>query len=186
MIVSSEVEIHAYMRRKSSFVLDMLVRTGALSDSEMDALRAALSTPKRLDPIRTANLMLREFVIADVQHVFDGALASTKEDAEALVVRIIQDAGKTPRTHTQLAALADGALVGRVGARVVRDEEIADVKLRDLPLSDGSMIVFASFVPSKMTLAQEAITAFLGALKIDGDNVVVYLTGEPNAPLGPH
>lgn len=178
MVSLSEIEIHAYMRRKSSFVLDMLARTGALNDDEMDALRAALSAPRRLDPIRTANLTLREFVIGDVQDVLNAALASTKEDAEALVINIIQNAGKTPRTHTQLAALADGILVGRVGARVVRDEEIADAKLRELPLLDDSMVVFASFVPSNVALAQEAVTALLGALKIDRDKVVVDLTGE--------
>lgn len=171
------------MRRKSSFVLDMLVRTGALSDEEMNALRAALSAPKRLDPIRTANLTLREFVIGDVQGVLDGGLVATKEDAEALVVGIVQNAGRTPRTHTQLAALVDGALVGYVGARVVRDEEIADTKHWDLPLSDDSMVVFASFVPSKGELAQEAVTAFLEALKINRDKVAVYLTGEPTSLL---
>jgi hypothetical protein len=171
------------MRRKSSFMLDMLAHTGALSDEEMDALRAALSAPTRLDPIRTANLTLREFFIGDVQDVLSEALASTKEDAEALVVGIIQDAGKTPRTHTQLAALAAGVLVGRVGARVVRDEEIANTKPWELPLSDDSMVVFASFVPSKMALAQEAVTAFLGALKVEREEVVVHLTGEPTTLL---
>jgi hypothetical protein len=128
----SDVEIHAYMRRKSLFVLDMLARTRALSNDEMDALQAALSAPKRFDPIRTANLTLREFVIADIQGILDAGLAPTKEDAETLVINIIQDAGRTPRNHTQLAALADRVLVGRVGARVMRDEEVADVKLRGL------------------------------------------------------
>lgn len=160
------------MRRKSSFVLDMLARTGALSDDEMDALRSALSAPTRLDPIRTANLTLREFVIGDVQDALDEGLASTKQDAEALIVGIIQNAGKTPRTHTQLAVLADGVLVGRVEARMVRDEEIADAKLRELPLLDDSMVVFASLVPSKLALAEEAVTALLGALKIDRDKVI--------------
>jgi hypothetical protein len=161
----SEVEIHAYMRRKSSFVLDMLARTGALSDDEMNALRVALSTPKRFDPIRTANLTLREFVIADVQGVLDAGLAPTKEDAEALVINIIQDAGKTPRNHTQLAALADGVLVGRVGGRVLREDEVVDIKLQELQLNDSSIVIFAFFMPLKVVLEQEAIYMFIDALK---------------------
>jgi hypothetical protein len=161
----SDVEIHAYMRRKSSFVLDMLARTGALSQHEMDALRSALSAPKRLDPIRTANLTLREFVIGDVQGVLDAGLAPTKEDAENLVINIIQDAGKTPRNHTQLAALDRRVLIGCVGARVVRDDEVVDTKLQKLQLNDSSIVIFAFFMLSKVALKQEAIKALIDVLK---------------------
>jgi hypothetical protein len=168
----SDVEIHAYMRRKSSFVLDMLARTRALSNHEIDALRAALSAPKRLDPIRTANLTLREFVIGDVQGVLDAGLAPTKEDAEALVINIIQDAGKTPRNHTQLAALDDGVLIGRVGARVVRDDEVVDTKLQKLLLNDSSIVVFTFFILSKVALKQEASQALIDALKEEESNSI--------------
>jgi RimJ/RimL family protein N-acetyltransferase len=86
---------------------------------------------ERFSAIKTARLVLREFVIADTEPFYQ--LESkpetaryqtwpprTREQAQEQVRAIIQNASITPRSHVELAVMHDDVFIGRVGANLRR------------------------------------------------------------------
>jgi hypothetical protein len=132
------MEIHEYMSAKSTFMMKML--SHQLIDAEIEDIRKATSSAVRMAPIRLAHLMLREFVIGDVDAHLQTGLVSTLKEVEGLAVEILRDAGMVKRKHVELANLVrkDRAgsevvqMVGRVGVKIVEDEQTktADGSLR--------------------------------------------------------
>ncbi|KAL9620503.1 MAG: hypothetical protein Q9160_004972 [Pyrenula sp. 1 TL-2023] len=136
------VEIHEYMTRKNAMVWRLLELSGGVSKEEIEEIRNANQAGERFAPVRTQSLLLREFVIGDLEGLHKLLLASndevdqypnqssdTMKEAEKLIVEIIQDAGKVPREHIELAVLLVHNLsqetnsvvarfIGRVGARI--------------------------------------------------------------------
>lgn len=62
-----KLEIHEYVNLKGQLVQHLLQLSGALTKEETDEIKMATGSAKRTYPIRTENLVLREFVITDVQ-----------------------------------------------------------------------------------------------------------------------
>jgi hypothetical protein len=121
------VEIHEYMKAKSAFMIKMLRLSCQLTDAEIEDIRRATSPAQRMAPIKLEHLMMREFVIGDVDGLSQAGLAPTIREAEALTVKIIRDAGMVKRTHAELAVLGredregseDVKMVGRMAVRII-------------------------------------------------------------------
>lgn len=123
------MEIHEYMSAKSAFMMKMLRLSKCLTDGEIEEIRKATSSALRIAPIKLKHLLIREFVIGDVDALLQAGLAPTIREAEELAVGIIRDAGMEKRKHAELAILVrenrEGGenlqMVGRVGVRNIED-----------------------------------------------------------------
>lgn len=140
----ANIEIHEYMARKSDVVSRLLELSGGVGKEELENIRRANRKGERLAPVRTERLLLREFIAGDLEGLRELLLESineevvqrhnpdpshTIEEAEKMIVEIIQDAGKVPREHVELAVFLvhdpshetepiDPTFVGRVGAKI--------------------------------------------------------------------
>lgn len=122
------------MTAKGAFMLRMLRLSGQLTDTEIEDIRRATRSATHMAPIKLHNLVMREFVIGDVDAVFEAKLAPTLIEAIELVVDIIQNAGKAKRTHAELALLIredrgrgeELHMVGRVGIRILKSDDPID------------------------------------------------------------
>jgi hypothetical protein len=110
------MEIHEYMTAKGTFMLRMLRLSGQLTDTEIEDIRRATRSATRMAPIKLDNLVMREFVIGDVDAVFEAKLAPTLIEAIELVVEIIHNAGKAKRSEHTLSLLFSFERIGD-GAR---------------------------------------------------------------------
>lgn len=188
------LEIHEYMNLKGQFVLNLLKLSGALTEDEIDEIRIATSSAKRSYPIKTGNLVLREFIITDVQGLTEAKLCKTMGEAQKLAIEIIQDAGNGVRRRMELAIfLEEGEktkMIGRVGMRFMErgsgtvDGELMKMvgKLLD-ELAEGEeiMIFYFLFNPEVDVrgLLDEALEAFLPAsAKIMGHKLQTALEGQ--------
>ncbi|KAH7072321.1 hypothetical protein BKA63DRAFT_66887 [Paraphoma chrysanthemicola] len=127
-LANGHLEIHEYMKQKNDFVIQMLKLSGRMSENEIDEICTANGIAKRINPVKTAGLVLREFVIGDGQSLHQSGLRMPQAEAQDVVVEIIQNAGKTPRIHTELAVVSVDAvrkeaphLIGRVGLRLLTE-----------------------------------------------------------------
>jgi hypothetical protein len=179
------MEIHEYMSAKSVFMMKMLRLSGQLTNAEIEDIRRATSAAVRMAPIKLGHLVMREFVIGDVDALLRAGLAPTIQDAEELAVSIIRDAGMVKRKHAELAILERGdreggqdvQMVGRLGVRIVEDGGTiaADKSLRRVldaiptelgPV--GRMIMLYVFVDPRRddaTMVRKALDAFVLALE---------------------
>lgn len=166
------------MNLKGRFVLHLLQLSGALSPEEIDEIKVATGSAKRTYPIETENLVLREFIITDVQGLVEAKLCKTMGEAQKLAIEIIQDAGDSVRRSMELVILGKEGegmrMIGRVGMRVMgRGCETVDSKLIEViekaldELVKGEEIkVLYTFMNPEMNvrgLIDEALAAFLQA-----------------------
>jgi hypothetical protein len=178
------MEIHEYMSAKSAFMMKMLRLSNQLTDAEIEDIRRATSAALRIAPIRLGNLVMREFVIGDVDALLRAGLAPTTREAEELAVEIIRNAGMVKRKHAELAILIredqkgieDVQIVGRVGVRIVEDvsaiavdgslRRVLDAMPKGLKRVDRMNLLYAFFDPRKhnATIARKALEAFVPAL----------------------
>jgi len=177
------MEIHEYMTAKGAFMLRMLRMSDQLTDAEIEDIRKATSSATRMAPIKLENLVMREFVIGDVDGLLQANLVSTIKEAEALTVEIIRDAGMVKRKRAELAILLpinqegneDELMVGRVGVRIVDDVNTigADRSLKRLfDAWPAKMMhkrrlhllyVFSSQFENDVTIGMKALPAFIEA-----------------------
>jgi hypothetical protein len=164
------------MNLKGAFVFHLLELSGALTTEEIDKIRTATSSAKRTYPVKTANLVLREFIITDVQGLVASGVCQTTKDAEKLAIEIIQDAGNSVRKRMELAVLLskgkETKLIGRVGTRLIRKgTETADSKLvkvigetvNSLREDEEIMVLYIFLDPEleDQGFAKEALDAFI-------------------------
>jgi hypothetical protein len=179
------MEIHEYMSAKSAFMMKMLRLSKQLTDAEIEDIRRATSSALRMAPIKLEHLVMREFVISDVDALLQAGLAPTIREAEELAVGIIRDAGMAKRKHAELAILtredcegaAEVQMLGRVGVRIIEDAITfaADGSLRQVldtlptePNRVGRMsLLYAFFDPRRdnASTAKNALDAFVLALE---------------------
>jgi hypothetical protein len=184
-MLHSGMEIHEYMSAKSVFMIKMLFLSKQLTAAEIEDIRRATSAAVRMAPIKLGHLVMREFVIGDVEALLQAGLASTMREAEELAVEIIRDAGMAKRKHAGLAVFVRGdgeggedvRMVGRVGVRIVEDGGTiaADKSLRRVldarPTESkrvGRMSLLYAFVDPRRddaTMARNALDAFVPALE---------------------
>lgn len=192
--VSRGLEIHEYMNLKGQFVLHLLELSGALTKEEIDEIKTATSSAKRIYAIKTENLVLREFIITDVQGLAEAKLCKTMGEAQKLAIEIIQDAGNGIRRRMELAILLEEGdktkMIGRAGMRLMgRGSETADGELIKVigklldELAEGEeiMILYIFFNPEMDVrgFLDEALAAFLPAsAKIMGHKLRMTSEGQ--------
>jgi hypothetical protein len=176
----SGMEIHQYMSAKSAFMLKMLRLSNQLTGAEIEDIRRATSSAVRIVPIRLGHLVMREFVINDVDALVQAGLAPTMREAEELAVIIIRNAGMAKRKHAELAVLVrddeEGGevsrLVGRVGVSIVEDintisadgalRQVLDAMPAELKGKGHMNLLYAFFDPRRddATMAKNALDVF--------------------------
>lgn len=163
------------MNLKGAFVFHLLELSDALTKEEIDEIRKSTGSAKRTYPIKTENLVLREFIITDVQGLVAANLSGTTKDAQRLAIEIIQDAGNSVRKRMELAILLaenEKRMIGRVGFRVIgKGSETADgemIKVVDQTLNDLSkgeeLAILYIFIDPQLKdrgPLDEALNAFL-------------------------
>jgi hypothetical protein len=178
------MEIHEYMSAKVAFVLKMLRLSKQLTEAEIDDYRRATSSAVRMAPIKTEHLVMRKFVIGDVDALLQAGLAPTIKEAEELAVEIIRNAGMAKRRHVELAVIVredrEGAeslqMVGRVGVRVIEDidtigtdgslRRVLDAMLTESKRVGRMSLLYVFFDPSgyDAAIAKSVLDAFVPAL----------------------
>jgi hypothetical protein len=76
------------MSAKGAFMMRMLRLSKRLTDAEIEDIRKATSSAVSMAPIKLEHLVMREFVIGDVDALFQAGLAPTVKEAERLAVGI--------------------------------------------------------------------------------------------------
>jgi FAD/FMN-containing dehydrogenase len=180
----SGMEIHEYMSAKSAFIIKMLRLSNKLTDAEIEDIRRATSSALRIAPIKLERLMIREFVIGDVDALLQAGLAPTIREAEELTVEIIKNAGMAKRKHLELAVLVRGdrdrdedvQMVGRVGIRIIEDvltiaadgslRQVLEATSKDSKPVGRMSLLYAFFDPVRddVTITRNTLDAFVPAL----------------------
>lgn len=176
-LAARSTNIIDYIVGKGNIIQKILKASGILSDDELLAIKKANVKGERYGAIKSKRLLLREFVMKDVDGYFEleGREESaryqdwpprTKEQARQLVLDNIRNHNDVPRTVYELAVELEGRFVGRVGAKTSQansdslpgEETIKHVTHADL---------WFSFLPDVQGkgFATEAMTAFIDALK---------------------
>ena len=160
-----------YGEAKSGIMQKNLRASGLLSDEELKEMEEANKRIERIGAIKTQRLLLREFVLTDVDGYFGlesqaevvryqtfGPLS--RDEARQCVANVIKNSSAVPRTHFELAVEFGGVFVGRVGASVKRIAEESGADLH--PHAD----LWFSFVPKYQGngFASEALQAFITLL----------------------
>lgn len=207
-LAQENVEIHEYMTRKNDMVSRLLELSGGVSKEELEEIGRANRKGERFAPVRTASLLLREFVIGDLEGLYKLLLASndtvaqdrdkssdiTMKEAEKLIVEIIQNAPQVPREHIELAVLhahdpsqetesTNASFIGRVSARITWSKAQDG---QEAPRKTLLASVYCSFYPDsrRQGLDIEAMQAFIPllqtmpAVKTDEQAVKIVLSME--------
>jgi GrpB-like predicted nucleotidyltransferase (UPF0157 family)/RimJ/RimL family protein N-acetyltransferase len=162
-----------YIQGKSDIVQKILKAAGLLSEEELSAINDANHKGQRFGATKTERLVLREFVLADVEAFheleskpevvrYQDFPPRTRDEAFREVVAILQNSAVDPREHFELAVTYEGRFIGRVGAKVQRK----DGKTGDAPTVPSANLWF-SFMPDAhhRGFATEAMKAFIGLLE---------------------
>ncbi|KAF2652398.1 acyl-CoA N-acyltransferase [Lophiostoma macrostomum CBS 122681] len=160
-----------YVEAKGDVLQKILKEADLLSEEELAAIHAANLKGQRFSPVKTKRLVLREFVMADVQAFYE--LESipemvryqnwpprTMEQAREEVVKTVKDSNARPRTHVELAVVHEEKFIGRVGAMISPGDDVGrEGKLKHADL-------WFSFRPESqgLSLATEAMEAFIPLL----------------------
>jgi len=123
------MDIVEYVEAKTDIIQKILAKAGLLSEEEREAISHANRKHERFAAIKTERLVLREFVMGDVEALYGlesrGEVVryqnygpKTRKEAEGDVVAIIRGSSEVPRRHFELAVTHKGVFVGRVGAMV--------------------------------------------------------------------
>lgn len=160
-----------YISAKSSIVQKILKAAGLLTDDELAAIERANHKGGKFGATKTERLLLREFVMADVQPLLElegnGEVVTyqmwpprTKEQAREEVGKIIRNSTVVPRSHIELAVEHEKKFIGRVGANIKRDGE--DGEFVEVPRAD----LWFSFEPEYQGkgYATEAMKKFIELL----------------------
>ncbi|KAF2682975.1 acyl-CoA N-acyltransferase [Lentithecium fluviatile CBS 122367] len=160
-----------YIEAKSGVVMKILKAAGLLSGEELEEIEMANKKGERFGATKTERLLLREFVLADVEGYFELESSDevvryqtfgprTREEARDDVSMIVMNSSAVPRSHVELAVEHEGRFIGRVGA-VVKRESGRGEKV-DAPHAD----LWFSFIPEYQGkgFATEAVRAFVSLL----------------------
>ena len=170
-LAAAGTNIVDYIEAKGDVIQKILKEAGLLSDEELASIHAANLKGERFGAIKTERLVLREFVMADVEalHALESIpevvryqtyLPKSKEQARDDVVQIVRNAQAKPGVHVELAVIYEDRFIGRVGANVKREKN--DINEIQVPHAD----LWFSFMPKThgKGLATEAMTAFIPLL----------------------
>ncbi|KAF2799831.1 acyl-CoA N-acyltransferase [Melanomma pulvis-pyrius CBS 109.77] len=166
------IDIVEYVEAKSEVIQRILEKAGLLSEEERTAVLIANEKGERIGATKTERLVLREFVMGDVQ-AFHGLESReevvryqtwpprTLEQAQKEVVATIRSSFEVPRNIFELAVTHDDQFIGRdeVSAEAKKeDEEAAEPRLANL---------WFSFLPESQGkgFATEAMKAFIPLLR---------------------
>jgi GrpB-like predicted nucleotidyltransferase (UPF0157 family)/RimJ/RimL family protein N-acetyltransferase len=160
-----------YVEAKGEIIQKILQEAGILSPEELAAIQTSNLKGGRFSPIKTKRLVLREFVMGDVQAFYE--LESipevvryqdwpprSMEKAHEEVVKTIKGSFAKPRAHVELAVVHEERFIGRVGAMISSGDDNHDegcLKHADL---------WFSFIPESQGkgFATEAMKAFIPLL----------------------
>jgi hypothetical protein len=122
------------MNLKSAFMFRLLEMCGCMTAQEIEDIRIANSLVQRVKPIKTSNLLLREFVISDILDLVTSRICRTVKEAEKLTVETVQDAAENVRKRLELAVVLEEdekmRVIGRIGIRSIgRSIKTADGEL---------------------------------------------------------
>lgn len=171
-------DVETYRTSKTALLQPLLIASCQFSNTELATLFAA-SAGSRWAGLDTARLTLREYVASDVEAVF--ALEShaenarfqdwgpwTRRRARQAVLGGIRESFDSGRATVELAVVHEGALVGRVGARVRRSGGAEGEEGGAAGRAHGDL--WFSFVPAAQGkgLATEAVRAFVDGLVTRG------------------
>ncbi|KAI9703942.1 MAG: hypothetical protein M1820_005724 [Bogoriella megaspora] len=174
------LEIHEYISEKTSMILRLLEISGSLTEEELEGIKKANRPGQRLKPIKTKNLVMRELVMDDASVMHSTGLAPTIHRAQEHLVEIVKNAGKVPRTYTEIAVLfldpiheGDARLIGRIGARVIdssfdpqTDELVSGFDSSSLRQDRNVAFLYVLLDPKlhDQQLGDEAMSAFIPAI----------------------
>ncbi|PVI08508.1 acyl-CoA N-acyltransferase [Periconia macrospinosa] len=170
-LAAEDTNIIDYISGKSFIVQKILKAAGLLNDDELVAIKKANSGRGTFGATKTERLLLREFIMDDVQPLselegkaevvrYQTRPPWTREQAWEEVGEIIRDATVIPRSHIELAVEHEKRFIGRVGAKIKRDGE--DGALIKVPHAD----LWYSFEPEYQGkgYATEAMKKFIELL----------------------
>lgn len=171
------ISIDEYVEGKGAILQKILRASGLLSETEMEEVARANGLGNgRFRPIRTERLLLREMTLGDVDAYWK---LEAKEEvvryqnygpmdwerARSAVVGVVKASFDKPRALFELAAVYEGSLIGRVGAKVKNGEEGAS-PAEDQAGGPSHASVWFSFEPAfwGQGFATEAMRAFIPLL----------------------
>lgn len=175
-LAARDTNIIDYLEAKGVVIQKILKASGFLSRQELAAIEKANMKGERFGALKTQRLVLREFVMKDVDGYFE--LESneenaryqtwpprTKAQARQLVLDNIRNHNAVPRTNFELAVDHEGRFIGRVGAKLSPtsyDKLPGEKMIKQVTHAS----LWFSFLPSVQGqgYATEAMTAFIEAL----------------------
>ena len=178
------ITIDEYVEGKSAVIQWILKEARMLSEEELGAVKQANERSGRVSRIETKRLVLREFVMGDVDALwrlegqeevvrYQVRGPMTRERARKYVADLVRDSFAVPRSVVELAVTCDGNFIGRVGAKITGGkEEGGDEKER------RHVSLWLSFEPEWQGkgLATEAMDAFLPVL---GSHALLEIECDP-------
>ncbi|PSN71801.1 acyl-CoA N-acyltransferase [Corynespora cassiicola Philippines] len=160
-----------YIEAKGGVLQKILIASGVLTNEELQEIHQANLKGEKFGAIRTERLLLREFVMRDVDGFYELESQEevvryqtwpprTRKQALEEVVKVLQGSANKPRNHIELAVEYEGRFIGRVGTNIKRLSD--DGKALDIPHAD----LWFSFLPEYQGkgLATEAMEAFIPLL----------------------